>query len=184
MAEEKKTESLTDNAEELQEEAVSESAEETQKDDSVNKVEELESKVKEWEDKYMRLCAEYDNYQKRSKREKEACYADAVIDVIAQILPVNDNLNRALATEVQSEEAKRVLEGVEMVKKQMAEILSKLDVTQIVAVGEEFDPNLHNAVMHVDDDTITDNTVVEEFMKGYRYKEDRVIRHSMVKVAN
>ena len=150
---------------------------------SEDKISELEAKLKEWEDKYMRLYAEYDNFQKRSKREKDARYADAVADVIGEMLPVADNLERALATEVESEDAKKVLEGVVMIKKQMDECLSKLDVSEIKAVGEEFDPNLHNAVMHVEDEAVTENTVVEEFMKGYQYKE-RVIRHSMVKVAN
>ena len=151
---------------------------------SEDKISELEEKLKEWEDKYMRLYAEYDNFQKRSKREKDARYADAVADVVGEMLPVADNLERALATEVESEDAKKVLEGVVMIKKQMDECLSKLDVTEIKAVGEEFDPNLHNAVMHVEDEAVTENTVVEEFMKGYTYKSDRVIRHSMVKVAN
>jgi len=176
VAEEKK---VTDEVveEEVVEEAV---AEETTED----KIEALEAKIKEWEDKYMRLYAEYDNFQKRSKREKDARYADAVVDVVAEILPVADNLERALAIEVESEEAKKVLEGVAMVKKQMQDSLAKLDVSEIAAVGEEFDPNIHNAVMHVEDETVTDNTVVEEFMKGYKYKDDRVVRHSMVKVAN
>ena len=151
---------------------------------SEDKVSEIEAKLKEWEDKYMRLYAEYDNFQKRSKREKDARYADAVADVIGEMLPVADNLERALATEVESEDAKKVLEGVVMIKKQMDECLSKLDVSEIKAVGEEFDPNLHNAVMHVEDEAVTENTVVEEFMKGYQYKDSRVIRHSMVKVAN
>lgn len=172
------------NEEELQNEedmSVDASEEEVETED---KTQELLDKLKEWEDKYMRLYAEYDNFQKRSKREKDARYADAVADVVAEILPIADNLDRALATEVESEDAKKVLEGVRMVKKQMEESLTKLDVEEIKAVGEEFDPNIHNAVMHIEDDTVADNTIVEEFMKGYRYKKDRVIRYSMVKVAN
>ena len=149
-----------------------------------SETEELQKKVQDWEDKYLRLYAEYDNFKKRSQREKDARYADAVVDVISAILPIGDNLDRALAVEVQSEDAKKVLEGVEMVKKQMNDILSKLGVTEIPAVGEEFDPNLHNAVMHVEEEATAENTIVEEFMKGYRYQDDRVIRHSMVKVAN
>lgn len=161
-----------------------EKAEQEEKDGEKEKIAELETKIKEWEDKYTRLYAEYDNYQKRSKREKDARYADAVVDVIASILPVADNLDRALASEASSEDAKKILDGVAMVKKQMDEILTKLEVSEIAAVGEEFDPNVHNAVMHVEDENTADNTVVEEFMKGYKYKDDRVIRHSMVKVAN
>ena len=132
----------------------------------------------------MRLYAEFDNYQKRTMKEKDARYADAVIDTVEAFLPVADNLERALAVEVENEEAQKVLTGVEMVAKQMKETLSKLDVKEIKAMGEEFDPNLHNAVMHVEDESVTENTIVEEFMKGYIYKDDRVVRHSMVKVAN
>ena len=95
-----------------------------------------------------------------------------------------DNLERALLVEVTSDEAKAVKDGVEMVKKQMVETLSKLKVTEIKALGEEFDPNFHNAVMHIEDETVTENTVVEEFMKGYIYNNEKVVRHSMVKVAN
>lgn len=179
MSEENKNEEILEEKEEIPE---SDAAEEAA--DTPDKTEELEAQLQEWKDKYTRLFAEYDNYQKRSKREKDARYADAVADVVAEMLPVSDNLERALATEVESEDAKKVLEGVAMVKKQMSEILSKLEVTEIPAVGEEFDPNLHNAVMHIEDETVADNTIVEEFMKGYIYKGNKVVRHSMVKVAN
>ncbi|MBQ7794324.1 MAG: nucleotide exchange factor GrpE [Clostridia bacterium] len=143
-----------------------------------------EDKYKELEDKYLRLCAEYDNYQKRTTREKEARYGDAVIDTASAFLPVMDDLSRALELEVTSDEAVKVKEGVELVAKKLKEVLSKLDIEEIAAVGEEFDPNLHNAIQHVEDDTVTENTVVEEYMKGYIYKGTRVVRHSMVKVAN
>lgn len=169
---------------EVLEEQTQTEAEETETAQEPDRTAELEAKVKEWEDKYMRLYAEYDNYQKRTTKEKDARYADAVIDTVAAFLPVADNLERALAVEIETEEAKKVLTGVELVAKQMQETLSKLEVTPIAATGEEFDPNLHNAVMHVEDEAVTENTVVEEFMKGYIYKKDRVVRHSMVKVAN
>ena len=143
-----------------------------------------EDKLKEQTDKYMRLYAEFDNFRKRSQREKDMRYGDAVIDAAAAILPIGDNLERALKTEVESEDAVKLKEGVEMVLKQFGETLEKLGVKPIKAEGEQFDPNLHNAVMHVEDDTIDDNTVVEELMKGYEYKDGRVVRHSMVKVAN
>ena len=158
--------------------------EETEEAVEKTKEEELEEKLQEQTDKYMRLYAEYDNFRKRSQREKDARYADALIDTIEQILPIGDNLERALQTEVNTEEAQKLKEGVEMVMKQFKEVLTKLDVTEIEAVGNEFDPNLHNAVMHIEDETIDTNTVVEEFMKGYIYKGERVVRHSMVKVAN
>ena len=144
----------------------------------------LEQKLKDANDKYMRLYAEFDNYQKRTAREKDARYADAVIDVAAKIVPIGDNLERALQTEVTSEDAVKLKEGIEMVLKQFNDALSAIGVSEIAAYGEQFDPNFHNAVMHVEDESVDDNTVVEEFMKGYKYKDDRVVRHSMVKVAN
>lgn len=144
----------------------------------------LREQLKEQNDKYIRLLAEYDNYQKRTQKEKAARYADAVIDTVEKLLPIGDNLERALKTEVSTEEAVKFKEGVEMVMKQFTDCLEKLGVTPIKAEGEQFDPNLHNAVMHVDDDSVDDNTVVEDFMKGYIYKNERVVRHSMVKVAN
>lgn len=153
-------------------------------DENEEKIKKLEADISDWEDKYKRLYAEFDNYQKRTQKEKDARYADAVIDTVGAFLEVADNLDRAVATEVSTEEAKKVLEGVMLVKKQLSDTLSKLNVTEINAVGEEFDPNLHNAVMHIEDETVADNTVVEEFLKGYIYKDERVVRHSMVKVAN
>lgn len=143
-----------------------------------------EDRLKEQTDKYMRLYAEFDNFKKRSQREKDMRYSDAVIDTVAEILAVGDNLERALKVEVTSEEALKLKEGMEMVLKQFNDSLTKLGVTPIKAEGEQFDPNVHNAVMHVEDETIDDNTVVEELIRGYIYKDNRVIRHSMVKVAN
>lgn len=132
-------------------------------------------------DRYQRLLAEYDNFKKRTVKEKEAIYTDSVKDTVAELLPVIDNLLRAVDAfkDKNSEECK----GVAMVLKQTEEIFSKIGVEEIKAVGEEFNPELHNAVMHIDDETVADNTVVEEFQKGYIYK-DKVIRYSMVKVAN
>ena len=172
---------MSDEIKEEQQEAEKESADTLPEK---RREEELEDKLREQNDKYMRLYAEYDNYQKRTQREEEARYADAVIDAVAELLPIGDNLERALQTEVSSEDAKKLKEGVEMVMKQFNDSLAKLKVTPIKAVGEQFDPNLHNAVMHMEDETVDDNTVVEEFMKGYIYNSSRVVRHSMVKVAN
>ena len=176
MAEEEKS-TLS---EEVTEEVTPETSAEAEKDHA----EELNEKLLEAEDKYLRLYAEFENYKKRTQKEKDARYADAVIDSVAEILPVLDNLDRALAVEVTSEDAKSFKEGVEMTKKQMVESLAKLGVTEIAAVGEQFNPNLHNAVMHIDDETVGENLVVEVFMKGYIYDNDRVVRYSMVKVAN
>lgn len=178
----------TEKTEEIltEENITEEPAEETQEEaeEVVSVEEELREKLKEQEDKYLRLMAEYKNYQTRTQKEKAARYADAVIDAVAELLPIGDNLERALKTEVSTEEAVKFKQGVEMVMKQFTDSLAKLEVTAIKTEGEQFDPNLHNAVMHIDDDSVDDNTIVEEFMKGYIYKNDRVVRHSMVKVAN
>jgi molecular chaperone GrpE len=176
----KKKDEIIEETEEINETeaAVEEAAPEKTKE------EELEEKLKEQTDKYMRLYAEFDNFQKRSQREKDARYADAIIDAVAALLPIGDNLERALQIEVESEDAVKLKEGVEMVMKQFSESLTKLGIKPIEAQGEQFDPNLHNAVMHIEDETIDDNTVVEELMKGYIYNDSRVVRHSMVKVAN
>lgn len=169
------------------EELESAETEQTEAEETVeepSEEEKLREQLKEQNDKYLRLMAEYDNYKKRTQREKAQRYADAVADTVAMLLPIGDNLERALNTDVSSEETKKFKEGVELVMKQFMDALSKLEVKPIPAVGEQFDPNLHNAVMHIEDDSIDDNTVVEEFMKGYIYKDSKVVRHSMVKVAN
>ena len=146
--------------------------------------EKLQKELDELNDKYLRLMSEYANYQNRTTKEKAARYADAIVDAVAELLPVGDNLERALKTEVTSEDALKFKEVIEMVMKQFNDCLEKLNVKPIQAVGEQFDPNFHNAVMHIEDESVDDNTVVEEFMKGYIYKDERVVRHSMVKVAN
>lgn len=175
---------MNKNNEELNEELSEENTEETQESAEAEEEESLEDKLKEQTDKYMRLYAEFDNFQKRTQREKDMRYGDAIIDAVAEILAIGDNLERALKTEVESEDAVKLKEGVEMVLKQFNDTLAKLGVKPIAAEGEQFDPNLHNAVMHIEDETIDDNTVVEELMRGYIYKDNRVVRHSMVKVAN
>ncbi|MCH5184898.1 MAG: nucleotide exchange factor GrpE [Oscillospiraceae bacterium] len=149
-----------------------------------SELDELKEKLAAQEDKYYRLAAEYDNYKKRTQREKDARYADALIDAAAGILPVVDNLERAMQVEVESEDAKKVLEGIAMVMKQLNDSFAKMNIKPIEALGKEFDPNLHNAVMHIEDDEYGENIVAEELMKGYIYKDERVVRHSMVKVAN
>ncbi len=156
----------------------------TTEDQTVNYEELLAKKEEELtasNDRYQRLLAEYDNFKKRTVKEKEAIYTDSVKDTVAELLPVIDNLLRALEAfkDKDSEECK----GVAMVLKQTEEIFTKIGVEEIKAVGEEFNPEFHNAVMHIEDDSVADNTVVEEFQKGYIYK-DKVIRYSMVKVAN
>ncbi|MGN1003216.1 MAG: nucleotide exchange factor GrpE [Oscillospiraceae bacterium] len=132
------------------------------------------------EEKYLRLAAEYDNYRKRSAKEKESAWTDAKANTAAAFLPVYDNLERALKAPC-SDEA--FLKGVEMTMNQMKEVLTKLGIEEIPALGEKFDANLHNAVMHVDDDSVEENTVVEVFQTGFK-TGDKVIRFAMVKVAN
>ena len=131
-------------------------------------------------DKYLRICAEYDNFRKRTQKEKENLYGDIRANVISSFLPVYDNLVRALAAETQDEAYRK---GVEMIMNQFNSTLEKLGASEIKAVGEKFDPSLHNAVMHVEDETKGENEIVEEFQKGFKIG-DKVIRFSMVKVAN
>lgn len=136
-----------------------------------------EAKATEANDKYLRMMAEYDNFRKRSAKEKESVYADAYADCIGNILPILDNLSRAAG----SENFEAVKKGLEMTEKAFEDALSKMGITEIET--EKFDPNLHNAVMHVEDETKGDGEIVEVFQKGYR-KGDKIIRYAMVKVAN
>ena len=140
----------------------------------------IESQLAAEKEKFLRLAAEYDNYRKRSAKEREAMYADVRCDTVTQFLPVYDNLARALANETADEAYKK---GVEMIMTQFKDILKKLGVEEIDALGRPFDPTRHNAVMHVEDEAKGDNEVVDEFQKGF-IMGDKVIRHSMVKVAN
>lgn len=133
-------------------------------------------------DKLIRNAAEFDNYKKRTAREKEDFYKSAVCETVAPLLPVLDNLERAVAAAEDSGESGSVLDGVKMVKKQFEDALKSIGVEPIEAVGEQFDPEKHNAVMTADSDE-DENTVLEEFQKGYIYR-DKVVRHSMVKVSN
>lgn len=131
-------------------------------------------------DKYLRLAAEYDNYRKRSQREREAIYRDVKADTIVKLLPVYDNLERALRTETEDAAYKK---GVELTMTQLEGIFESLGVKAIPAVGEKFDANLHNAVMHVEDEKLGESVIAEEFQKGFMLG-DKVIRFSVVKVAN
>ncbi len=140
---------------------------------------ELQKKYDELYDKHLRTLAEYDNYKRRTQKEKDETYVNAQIDTVGNLLPVLDNLERAVA----SEEDSPFKEGVQMIVKQLLETLEKMGVSEIEAEGCPFDPNVHNAVMHIEDEELPENTVAEQFQKGYKMKE-KVIRHSMVKVAN
>lgn len=140
----------------------------------------LKRELTDQEDKFLRLAAEYDNYRRRSQKEKESAWADSRAETAAAFLPVYDNLERALKQETADEAYKK---GVEMTMTQLKEVLSKLGIEEIPALGESFDPNLHNAVMHVEDEGAGENTIVEVFQAGFR-TEEKVIRFSVVKVAN
>ena len=134
-------------------------------------------------EKYARLFAEFDNFRKRSEKEKASMFGMGARDVIEKILPVVDSFERGLATVPEEQAEDPFVVGMDKVYKQLIQTLTDMGVTPIEAVGQEFNPDFHNAVMHVDDDSVGENIVVEEFQKGYMYK-DSVVRFSMVKVAN
>ena len=139
-----------------------------------------EQKVEELTDRLKRTMAEFDNFRKRTEKEKSSMYIIGARDIVEKMLPIVDNFERGLA---QAPEDDPFAEGMKMIYKQMMTAFDEMGVKPIEAVGKEFDPNLHNAVMHVEDESVGENIVVEEFQKGYTYK-DFVVRHSMVKVAN
>ncbi len=141
-----------------------------------------ESIKAEYEDKLMRLAAEYDNFRKRTIKERDMIAAQSVGDAVMHLLPAMDNLARAIAA-LDGEDDNPAKQGFMLIARQFDEAFANIGIEKIPAVGTEFDPNLHNAVMHIDDDSVGDNMIVEELMPGYKYKE-KIIRHSMVKVAN
>ena len=148
--------------------------------EQMEKMEGLAKLVADVNDKYLRLAAEYDNYRKRTAKEKESIYGDAKADTIKPLLAVYDNLERGIA---QYDEADVHRQGLELILRQFSEALTKLGVTEIEAKGPPFDPEKHNAVMHVEDEEAGENTVVEVFQKGFMLG-DKVLRFAMVKVAN
>ena len=137
----------------------------------------------EAQEKYKRLFAEFDNFRKRTEREKSMRYDMGARDMVEKILPVLDTFELALKNVPEGEKDSPFVDGMEKIHKQFVTVLENAGVKAIEAVGQEFDPNLHNAVMHVEDETVGDNIVVEELQKGYMYK-DSIVRYSMVKVAN
>ena len=139
----------------------------------------LQNEIDTFKDKLLRTTAEYENFRKRTTKEKEGIYTDACEDVLKEVLPALDNLERALSVEGTGEDLRT---GVEMTVRQFNDAFSKLGVEELASNGE-FDPNLHNAVMHVEDEQYGNNEIVEVFQKGYK-RANKVLRHSMVKVAN
>lgn len=168
-----------------------EKAEEPKKDKKADKLKaqlvEAEEKLAKAEaelaaqtDKYLRIAAEYDNFRKRSQKEREALYTDAFSDAVSAFLPLIDNVERAV---VYANDDSELAKGVKMLEKQLKTTLEKMKVEEIASDGEQFDPNLHNAIFHEEDETKPENTVSETLQKGYRLG-DKVIRHALVKVVN
>lgn len=182
---------MSNEKDEILEETVCEEVKETEKkekksckkDKENKKISELEEAIKESEDKYIRMLAEYDNFKKRTQKEKESLYKDGIADSVEKLLTVLDNLDRAAAVDVSNADAQSVVDGVNKILEQAKEVFSKMGVEEIAAKGEKFNPELHNAVMHEENEEYEENTVSEVFLKGYKMG-DKIIRHSMVKVAN
>ncbi len=174
------TEVKTENAEKTEKTEKKEKKSSKKEIDALKKeVEELKKTVEEKNEMFLRIAAEYENYRKRTAKEKEGLYGDAYIDAVTQLLPILDNLERAVAFA----ESGNLTEGVNLTLNMFKETFTKMGVEEIVTENAEFDPNLHNAVMHVDDESVGENMIVETFSKGYK-RGDKVIRYAMVKVAN
>lgn len=152
-------------------------------DDKNKQIEELSAKLKDSEDKYLRLFAEYDNFRKRAQKEKDSMYSEGICDAVTKLLEVLDNLERAAAVDPEASDTKSVLDGVVKTLEKAKEVFAALGVEEIPANGEKFNPELHNAVMHEENPDYEENMVSDVFMKGYKRK-DKVIRHSVVKVVN
>ena len=188
MEENKNQEVVEDTVEETvepeaqKEEVVEEPTKEKTKK-SKKKKDERDEKIEELSDKLLRQMAEFDNFRKRTEKEKSAMYEIGAKDIIEKLLPVVDNFERGFSTVTEEDKEDAFVTGMEMVYKQLMTMLETVGVKPIEAVGQEFNPDLHNAVMHVEDETVGDNIIVEEFQKGYTYR-DSVVRYSMVKVAN
>ena len=148
-----------------------------------NKKDKKDEKIDELTDRLTRQMAEFDNFRKRTEKEKSQMYEIGAKDIIEKILPIVDNFERGLSSMPEDEKATPFAEGMEKIYKQLMTTLEGIGVKPIEAVGQEFNPDFHNAVMHVEDEELGENIIAEEFQKGYMYR-DSVVRHSMVKVAN
>ncbi|MCR5607647.1 MAG: nucleotide exchange factor GrpE [Lachnospiraceae bacterium] len=184
-AEDIKTEEPEEVKEEVKEEKKKPQAEEKKKfkKEKKEKKDKKDTQIEELNDKLVRTMAEFDNFRKRSEKEKAAMFEIGAKSVIEKILPVIDNFERGLDAVSEEEKNNAFVQGVDKIYKQFLSTLSEIGVKPIEAVGKEFNPDYHNAVMHVDDEELGENVVAEEFQKGYTYR-DSVVRHSMVKVAN
>jgi len=157
-------------------------ADENKKMNGEDPIVQKDKEINELKEYIKRLAAEFDNYKKRTRKEKEKIYASSVADVVSSFLPVVDNIERALQASEGSTESIR--EGVVMIHRQMMDILANLGVKPIEAKGKKFNPDFHEAIAHIEDENYGENEIVEEFLKGYIYNDEIVIRHSVVKVAN
>ena len=190
----KEAEASKDEAEEAKTEEVSEEQEAGTEDQTEEKAskkffgkkdkkDKKDEKIEELTDRLTRQMAEFDNFRKRTEKEKSQMYEVGAKDIIEKILPVVDNFERGLDAVKEEEKEDPFVQGMEKVYKHLVTTLEGIEVKPIEAVGQPFDPNFHNAVMHVEDENFGENEVAEEFQKGYTYR-DSVVRHSMVKVAN
>ena len=176
----KKTQAEESSAPAEKETEAREAAAESAADERDAVIEELNKKLLEANDKYLRTVAEYDNFRKRSQKEKEAIFSDSKTDIVGKLLPVIDNFERAALAETDLESYKK---GIEMTVNQLLDVFKSLGVEAFGEKGEEFDPNIHNGVMHIDDENLGENVISEVYMKGYKMG-DKVIRHATVIVAN
>lgn len=160
-----------------------ETAKESKAEKASGKKDPKDAKIEELQDRLRRQMAEFDNFRKRTEKEKSAMYEVGARDIIEKILPVLDNFERGLAAVPEDEKGSSFAEGIEKIYKQFVKTLEDAGVEAIEAKGQQFDPNLHNAVMHVEDDQFGENEVSQELQKGYKYR-GTVVRHSMVQVAN
>ena len=156
-----------------------ESKEEAKEPTLEERIAALEAELKEKDERFLRMAAEYDNFRRRSREEKAATYADALSDTVSELLPIIDNLERAALYD----DGEKVKEGLMMTAKSVTAALEKLGIETVGATGETFDPNLHNAVFHIEDDSFGEGEIVEVFQKGYK-KGNKIIRFAMDKTAN
>ena len=182
--EEKDAETSAENIEEKEaDKKESEEKAEDKKDDLEDQIKAKDAEIADWKDKYQRLMAEFENARKRMSKESTQRYDMGAMGVLEKLLPVIDNFERGLESVSEEEKDSAFVQGIQQIYKQLISVMEDLGVTPMDAEGKEFDANLHNAVMHVEDEELGENIVAEELQKGYMYKES-VLRHSMVKVAN
>lgn len=181
--EEKEVEKSTEDIKEEKTKKEDSKKEDSKKETKKDQIEELKAEVAQWKDKYQRLMAEFENARKRTAKEAVQRYDMGARGVLEKLLPVIDNFERGLDAVSEEEKDSAFVQGIQQIYKQLVAVMEDLGVTPMDATGKEFDANLHNAVMHVEDEELGENVVAEEMQKGYMYKEN-VLRHSMVKVAN